>query len=263
MKDDTYSGESLLRYQNTPMEQNSNIPHFPREKTLSQADIPYGTDAKPSTVDIMEHAKSPRKKVKSKPEELKPTKESGQIEEAHTPELHHSKQLHDSKTNTVQTSWLPTKFHEIYKLAVIVAGILLLPTHITTQGPTQMPSIAAAPILVSKSSYNKPLEKSAKMEQLWAYHSICDKWNALINPELADSAWRIRKIMQCSRKEIKGNQQSIFFKAQYLNGDKAWLTMDTLRLEDPYLLINHAYQNQLQLEPGFEWNAPLRCRIPV
>ena len=51
----------------------------------------------------------------------------------------------------------------------------------------------------------------------------------------------------------EGNKQSIFFKAKYLNGDKAWLTMDTLHLEDPYLLINHTYQNQLQLEPGFEW----------
>ena len=166
MKDDTYSGESLLRYQNTPMEHNSNIPLFPREKTLSQADIPYGTDAKPSAVDIMEHAKCPQKKVKPKPEGLKPIKESGQIEEAYIPELRRSKRLRDSKTNAVQTSWLPTKFQEIYKLAVIVAGILLLPTHITTQGPTQMPSIAAAPILVSKLSYNKPLEKSAIIEQV-------------------------------------------------------------------------------------------------
>ena len=35
MKDDIYSGEPLSRYKNTPMEQNSNIPHFPKEKTLS------------------------------------------------------------------------------------------------------------------------------------------------------------------------------------------------------------------------------------
>ena len=29
--------------------------------------------------------------------------------------------------------------------------------------------------------------------------------------------------------------------------------MDTLRLEDPYLLINHAYQNNLYEMPEFSW----------
>ena len=29
--------------------------------------------------------------------------------------------------------------------------------------------------------------------------------------------------------------------------------MDNLRLEDPYIIINHAYRNNLTEEPGFEW----------
>ena len=32
-----------------------------------------------------------------------------------------------------------------------------------------------------------------------------------------------------------------------------WLTMDQLRIEDPYLVIDHAMKNKYMDTPGYEW----------
>jgi hypothetical protein len=37
------------------------------------------------------------------------------------------------------------------------------------------------------------------------------------------------------------------------DGTTAWYSSDTLQLEDPYLMINHAYQNKLDTDPIFDW----------
>ena len=71
--------------------------------------------------------------------------------------------------------------------------------------------------------------------------------------EPSDRCWAINKILQVSKKPVKNGQKSIFYKAQFNDGDKAWFSMDTLRVEDPFTVINHAYTNGYYEESGFEW----------
>ena len=43
------------------------------------------------------------------------------------------------------------------------------------------------------------------------------------------------------------------FKVNWLEGDKQWVDMETLKLYDPYLAVKYAIQNKLTDKPGYEW----------
>ena len=98
-----------------------------------------------------------------------------------------------------------------------------------------------------------PEDKTSKLEKLRAYNSMCDKWNMLMSPEPVDNIWGIERIVATQIKTLPEQPKSIFFKARYHDGDQSWLPLDVLRLEDPYLLINHVYSKNLDTMEEFSW----------
>jgi hypothetical protein len=82
---------------------------------------------------------------------------------------------------------------------------------------------------------------------------MCDKWNQIMEPHPSDKCWNIQKIVGMSNKTVKEGKKSVFYKAQFNDGNKAWFSMDTLWVADPFTVINHAYTHEYYEEPGFEW----------
>ena len=65
--------------------------------------------------------------------------------------------------------------------------------------------------------------------------------------------WTVQKILQVSNKPVKDDKRSVFYKVQYQEGDKAWIHMDNLRVDDPHLMIEHAVAINMLDSPGLEW----------
>jgi hypothetical protein len=74
-----------------------------------------------------------------------------------------------------------------------------------------------------------------------------------MDPHPSDKCWNIHKIVDMSNKTIKDGKKSIFYKAQFNNGDRVWLSMETLRVADPFTVINHAHTHGYYEKPSFEW----------
>ena len=67
-----------------------------------------------------------------------------------------------------------------------------------------------------------------------------------------DYFWSIKKIVSLHHREPKG-EPSIYFLCQYFDGYQCYIDMDTLRLGDPYILIDKAMSKGWDNLPGFEW----------
>ena len=98
-----------------------------------------------------------------------------------------------------------------------------------------------------------PLDNNRTRNQLRAYHASLDRWEAMENPKSEEAQWVVEKIIKHSTKKMPSGKNSIFLKGQYVGGDKAWFRLDTLRLDDPYLVINYALSKDLQKLPEFGW----------
>jgi hypothetical protein len=76
--------------------------------------------------------------------------------------------------------------------------------------------------------YLQPLKQDPKADKLRAYHAMCDKWNQIMEPYPSDQCWNIQKICDMSNKTVQEGKKSVFYKAQFNDGNKAWFSMDTL-----------------------------------
>ena len=123
------------------------------------------------------------------------------------------------------TKWIPILGSALITLLGTLMGPMLLPTHVTS-----MPShgIKEIPLLHLNPTYLTPIEKNEGKEKLRAYHAMCDRWNDIMCPDPQNECWRIHKILNCSKKVVKGGQKSIFYKAQFNDGNKAWFSMNVI-----------------------------------
>ena len=48
-------------------------------------------------------------------------------------------------------------------------------------------------------------------------------------------------------------EMAISLKVTWIGGDKQWVSMDDMRLHDPFLVIRFALRNKLVNKPGWEW----------
>jgi len=131
------------------------------------------------------------------------------------------------------------------KVMIINSKMLIVPS-----------SIQAVP---TKGMLNKPLihnEKhvplSIKEETLRAYHARLDLMQAIIHPEQSDYDWQVESIIDWTTKPNK-NRQDILLKVTWIGGDKQWITLEDLRIHDPFLVIKYALKNKLTTKPGWEW----------
>lgn len=75
----------------------------------------------------------------------------------------------------------------------------------------------------------------------------------MIDPYQANIELQVEKIHEWkSRVTDKGEQLMLI--VTWIRGDKQWMSLDDLRLHDPYLLVRYALKNKLTGKPGWEWS---------
>ena len=148
------------------------------------------------------------------------------------------------------TSWIPLIPTTVLTFLLTIVGLAFVPTHTTAMPAVELKN---SRILHLNPTYLQPITRDRNTETLRAYHALCDKWSELVNPTPADERWRIASIVKHSDKRIKDGTRSIFYKAQFSDGMQSWFTMDTLRIADPFTVINHAYTHGYWDTEGYEW----------
>lgn len=76
---------------------------------------------------------------------------------------------------------------------------------------------------------------------------------AMLNPDQADIEWQVESILEWTTKTTESGPQ-VMINVAWIGGDKQWLTLDDMRLHDPFLLIRSALKNKLTDKPGWEWS---------
>ena len=228
---DPYQGESQLRYDNAPQDMDVDIvtPSPQAKKSLNE--VRYSTDFVPS--------EAPSSPLVQQPQA---TRRSKRIAERQK-----------EKRIANRTSWVPSRIEKLYNLTTNVIGILFLPTHVQAVPSTGMIDYGSTNFLFPIDDLTLPLKSSPSLEKLRAYHAVLDRWNKHLDPMPEDERWRIDSIVRSSNKVRLDGTPSIFFKVRFADGPKMWLTMDQLRVEDPYLLIDHTLKNNYLDQPGYEW----------
>jgi len=130
---------------------------------------------------------------------------------------------------------------------------MVLPTHVVAEPSHGLVEHPNTSFLFPDPSVFVPLETEPHIEKLRAYHAVLDRWNMMENPLPEDTRWHIKEIIQLSNKPRKDGTRSIYAKIRYSDGPKTWISLDNLRLEDPYLVIEYVIANGLQHHDGFQW----------
>ena len=177
--------------------------------------------------------KQPYKQVKYK-EEYNPPEFEDKV-----PVLRRSERLNKSP----KTTWKGTKSRK----AMSVNGkTMLVPSKlhaVPVKGLLNQPLIHLDPIKLS-------LDENS--ENLRAYHARLDLMQAIIHPEQSDYDWQVETITEWTTKDHLDNQQ-VLLKVTWIGGDKQWVTLDDMRLHDPFIVIKYALKNKLTNKPGWEW----------
>ena len=97
-----------------------------------------------------------------------------------------------------------------------------------------------------------PIDTDPKSERLREYHARLDLLQAMIHPDQADQEWQVETITDWTTKTHLDEHQ-IMLKVTWMGGDKQWVSVDNMRLHDPYLVVKYAIKNKLTDKPGFEW----------
>ena len=92
------------------------------------------------------------------------------------------------------------------------------------------------PLFLNKAA---PLCLDPQHEGLRAYHARLDMMQAIINPEQEDLEWQAETITEWTTKGHPDNLQ-ILLKVTWIGGDKQWVSLDDMRLHDPYMVIRYA-----------------------
>lgn len=229
---DPYQGPSLLRFDNVPMDLDPNIVTPPVVGKKHPLDVEYGQpeyipeEPEPSPI----HTK-PRRSARLKKKE------------------HTTVEVRTAN----RTTWVPTRARKAFKVAALGIGLTLLPNRVCALPTIGMIKVPPPTTLTSSSELLTPMKSTPNMEKLRAYHAVLDRWNSYVNPDPENERWRIKRIVRMSHRTREDGTPSVFFKIQFFDGPRMWLTMDQLRIEDPYLVIEYARTNKHTLLPGFEW----------
>ena len=77
-----------------------------------------------------------------------------------------------------------------------------------------------------------------------AYHARLDLMQSITNLEQSDYKWHVESITDWTTKGYL-NDQEIFLKVTWIGGNKQWVSLDNMRLHDPYIVIRYAMKNKL------------------
>ena len=271
---DTYNGDALLRYSNEPLEQHPDIDVIKTTGKLPLSKISYPTPYKPpeinNTVDTVKERNKDSNKAKKENDAGIETKrgepliaklESRKAEPetkletdndkgiSGMPKLRRSERLRKANYTTV---WRPGRFSKWLACTSAILGVLFLPTTIVAE-PANALIDSGNPHLFPDSAYAKPLSTSKKLEGLRAYHAHLDQMNSIYGSDPEDELWNIAKIEKTLNREQPNGTVKVMAKIHYMDGSKAWLNLDTIRLHDPLVAIRYAVTNKKMSHKGWEW----------
>jgi hypothetical protein len=143
--------------------------------------------------------------------------------------------------------------HKYYSMIapLIAIGLLLFPTVIQALPVTGLED-TRIPLSASQISALLPLDTGQKREELRSYHAYLDRIEELEGDDPDTTNWRISSIDKHLVRS-KEKERNLVFKVSYMDGDKAWIPMEVLRLHDPWTLVVYAHRNRLTKKPGWEW----------
>src|SRR5687767_5006484 len=112
-------------------------------------------------------------------------------------------------------------------------GIILLPSSIQAVSASE-----DEPSKEDKSSRPIPklLRSSAQHERLRVYHAQVDLLNSLEHPEQSDLDWQVENIIGHAVRRNASRYTIYLLKVVWMGGDKQLLTLEDMKLHDPFLV---------------------------
>ena len=250
---DTYKGDSILRFANHKIPMNKDIPYVPRRKKERMCDTKY----EGLVVDIPETPE--RVEVEMK-------KEGGQVEEHEADdkdsgipkvkmkEPRRSARLQEnSKTRSnkvfnalrsAHTIWVPSSMLRKRRKWALTNSIAAIPRYFF--GTEQLLREAEA------CSEGEQMLTNDTMEQLRRYHLQLEYLERLGNRDDPDINWKVEDILDHTVRQHKGITR-VFFKVKWRGGDTQWINMDDVRVHDPVAVIKYGEKENLLRTHGWEW----------
>ena len=91
------------------------------------------------------------------------------------------------------------------------------------------------------------------VEDLQVYHSYLDKLNDMFSPDPDVTHWTPETILSHHVQHVcDGEKRRVYMKIQWIDDDspRQIIPLDDLRMDDPWLCVRYAYQNNLVYKPG-------------
>mgnify|MGYP000857273362 FL=1 len=102
--------------------------------------------------------------------------------------------------------------------------------------------ITAQGEICNEKQQGKQVHDRKNIKQLQEYHRNIDK---LATQEYDDYMWTPLKVLNHRSKKYDPTGNSVPINIQWMNGDTGWVTMESMRLQDPMVLIKYAIQKRL------------------
>ena len=233
LPDDPYSGKFLLQLTNHPMPINDLILYPETVAKKSYKDIKYPKIFNPpEIIDEIEIKET----VKLSDEALNDDK----------------KPLRRSQRLKFPTEFRPSIMRKILLCNSALRGVQFIPNTYYANPIKSIKDLAEE--LFPSSTEFSPLNKTPKMEKLRVYHAYLDKINdELLEPSPYNDNWKVKNILNHSQRQTGMGEMEYFFKVQWENQETSQVTMDVLRLHDPWSVCCYGYKHNLLKAPGWEW----------
>ena len=175
-------------------------------------------------------------------------------------------EFHDCRQSSSPPTFSPPRTRSRARRALAQLGIVYLTSTATLASP--FPSLQpTAPRVVLPPDIHKvfpfpvdplppdisPVDHS---EELRAYHAHLDRLNDMFHPDPERNLWTPTTVLSHTvRTNPKTQQRQVYLKVQWPDEEvpRQSLSVDTLRLSDPWLCIRYAYQNKLLNKIGWDW----------
>ena len=270
-REDSYEGDSRLRYGNNPMEIDPDIPRFPQSGRESYNDISYEQVYEPPDEETMIET-DPDNPDRGDHEDRGAMKQDQidklLLEQKQTVKPRRSKQLKSpspnesniletrSRTSRInqavqepnKTIWTNNKWHKFLKVVVAI-GIQFVPSHVMAM-PSSDLKAEMKPLIVKQID---PISTAHRVEELRAYHLNLDRMNQLLDPDEAEDRWRINKVLKHRLVTSKDRPERVFVKVKYVDSAETYMPLDVLRTHDPLLGLIYAQKHDLLKDEHWKW----------
>jgi hypothetical protein len=259
---DPYCGKSLLRLSHHHDKIDERIPFYPRRAKEDYNNLRYPGEYSPPEqayeVELptrerkTEPAKDPVPRVKGIGGSMPQTRKSERLARNNgTAKPTTDCEKKKPKKRKLKTIWTPPS-----KLAAIITTVLLLganliPNTVLAEPNQEMQDFGTDCLFPDVTSL-QPLVTTDKMESLRVYHAHLDILNEIESPDPARSDWDALYIEEYNN-QGNATKPDLWFKVNWINGDKTWVRMKDLRLHDPLLVLRYGLRNKMTLKPGWEW----------